>query len=308
MSSGTLWASCDFERLAIGSDNRNRCLLSAFSTKTSRNAPSNAKFLFGPATWIRSLIRPEHGMALAYVDFASEEMGIAAALSGDANLLDAYRSGDPYLSFAKLTGLAPPDATKATHGEVRDRCKTMVLGTLYGMQAKLLAYRVGCSLCEARELLRLHRATYRRFWDWVDLVITSAVLTGSIGTVFGWRFRVGEEFNPRGLGNFPMQSNAAEILRLLCCMATEAGIRVCAPVHDALLIEAPADAIGDEVARVQGMMATASSVVLGGELVLGSDANIVRWPDRYSDPRGRLMWATVTRLVAEVEGRTVAVA
>ena len=47
------------ERLTIGSDDRNRCLLSAFSAKTSRNAPSSAKFLLGPATWVRSLIRPE---------------------------------------------------------------------------------------------------------------------------------------------------------------------------------------------------------------------------------------------------------
>ena len=74
-------------------------------------------------------------MALAYVDFSSQEMGIAAALSGDPALLEAYRSGDVYLSFAKQAGLAPADATKASHGEVRDRCKAVVLGTLYGMGA-----------------------------------------------------------------------------------------------------------------------------------------------------------------------------
>ena len=34
------------------------------------------------ATWLRSLIKPEPGTALAYVDFSSQEMGIAAALSG----------------------------------------------------------------------------------------------------------------------------------------------------------------------------------------------------------------------------------
>jgi DNA polymerase-1 len=36
-----------------------------------------------------------------------------------------------------------------------------------------------------------------------------------------------------------MQGNGSEMLRLACCLATEAGIRVCAPVHDAILIEAP---------------------------------------------------------------------
>ena len=156
------------ERLAVGADNRNRCLLSAFSSRTGRNQPSNAKFLFGPATWVRSLIRPERGHALAYVDFSSQEMGVAAALSGDARLLDAYRTGDIYLAFAKQAGLAPADATKTSHGEVRDMCKAVVLGTLYGMGPETLARRIGRPLIEARDLLRLHQATYRRFWEWSD--------------------------------------------------------------------------------------------------------------------------------------------
>ena len=161
----------------MGSDGRNRCLLSAFRSRTGRNQPSNSKFIFGPATWLRSLIRPEPGMALAYVDFSSQEMGIAAALSGDAALLDAYRSGDVYLSFAKQAGLAPPDATKASHGEVRERCKAVVLGTLYGMGPETLARRIGRPPCEARELLALHRATYPRFWRWSEAAVTSFELT-----------------------------------------------------------------------------------------------------------------------------------
>ena len=39
--------------------------------------------------------------------------------------------------------------------------------------------------------------------------------------------------------NFPMQANGAEMLRLACCLATEGGVRICAQVHYALLIEAP---------------------------------------------------------------------
>ena len=48
------------EKLAV-SDGRNRTLLSPFSTLTGRNAPSNTEFIFGPATWIRSLIKPGPG-------------------------------------------------------------------------------------------------------------------------------------------------------------------------------------------------------------------------------------------------------
>jgi DNA polymerase I len=71
------------ESLAVGSDGRNRCLLSPFGSKTGRNQPGASKFIFGPAVWLRSLIRPAVGWAVAYIDFEQQEFGIAAALSGD---------------------------------------------------------------------------------------------------------------------------------------------------------------------------------------------------------------------------------
>jgi hypothetical protein len=54
--------------LAVGSDARNRCLLGAFGSKTGRNQPSNSRYIFGPSVWLRSLIRPGPGRAVAYVD------------------------------------------------------------------------------------------------------------------------------------------------------------------------------------------------------------------------------------------------
>jgi hypothetical protein len=86
--------------LAVGTDNRNRCLLSMFRSKTGRNQPSNAKFVFGLSAWLRGLIQPAAGQGLAYVDWSQQEFGIAAALSGDLCMQEAYQSGDPYLAFA----------------------------------------------------------------------------------------------------------------------------------------------------------------------------------------------------------------
>src|SRR5690349_697883 len=129
-------------------------------------------------------------------------------------------------------------------------------------------------------------------------MVDLATLTGRIETVFGWPLHVGAEPNPRSLMNFPMQANAAEMLRLACCLATERGIRVCAPVHDALLIEAPLGEIDGRVAELRACMREASRVVLDGVLELGSDAKIVRYPERYMDERGAAMWATVMRLLA----------
>jgi hypothetical protein len=88
------------------------------------------------------------------------------------------------------------------------------------------------------------------------------------------------------------------MLRLACSLATERGVNIVAPVHDALMVEGSADAIDDVVARTQAAMAEASEVVLAG-FQLRSDAKIVRWPDRYMDDRGREFWGRVMALLPE---------
>jgi DNA polymerase-1 len=138
----------------------------------------------------------------------------------------------------------------------------------------------------------MHRETFRTFWAWSDRIQDEAMLSGRLRTVFGWTVHAGPDANPRGMRNFPMQANGAEMLRLACCLATERGITVCAPVHDALLVEGAADGIADTVAQTQAAMREASELVLPG-FPLRTEAKIVRWPDRYADPRGLQMWETV---------------
>jgi hypothetical protein len=288
-----------FDNLAVGADGRNRCLLSPFRATSSRNAPSNARFIFGPSCWLRSLIQPEAGRAVVYCDWSQQEFGIAAALSGDRAMMQAYSSGDPYLTFAKQAGAVPPDGTKQTHPEIRELFKTCALGVQYGMQAESLARRMGQPPAMARELLRLHRQTYPVYWRWSEAAVNHAMLRGWLQTVFGWRVHVGPKANPRSLANFAMQANGAEMLRLACCLATECGIRVCAPVHDAVLVEGAADEIEDVVVATQAAMGEASRVVLSG-FELRTDAKIVRYPDRYSDPRGVRMWQTMTKILDEL--------
>jgi hypothetical protein len=93
-----------------------------------------------------------------------------------------------------------------------------------------------------------------------------------------------------------MQANGAEMLRLACCLATERGIEVCAPIHDAVLICAPLDRLDDGVAAMRAAMAEASRIVLGG-FELRTDASLTRYPDRYMDTRGRVMWNRVMSLI-----------
>jgi DNA polymerase I len=238
--------------LAVGSDHRNRTILSAFRSRTGRNQPSNSKFIFGPSVWLRGLIKPPRGHGLAYVDWSQQEFGIAAALSGDAVMQSAYHSGDPYLAFAKQAGAVPIEATKSTHGPTRELFKQCVLAVQYGMEAEGLARRIGQAPIVARDLLRAHRETYQTFWRWSDGAVDYAMLNNKLHTVFGWQVNILQDPNPRSLRNFPMQANGSEMLRLACCFSTERDIEVCAPVHDAVLICAPLERLENDVPNASG--------------------------------------------------------
>lgn len=285
-------------KLTVGIDGRNRCMLSAFGSTTGRNQPSTTRFIFGLSSWQRGLIQPKPGFGLAYVDWSQQEFGIAAALSGDANMMAAYRSGDPYLAFAKQAGAVPQDATKQSHKAERDQFKACVLAVQYGMGAESLALRIKQPVVRARQLLALHRQTYRNFWAFSENVLNQAVLGGRLWTAFGWQVHTQADPNPRSLCNFPMQANGAEMLRLACIMLTDAGIRVCAPVHDALLIEAPLAQLDAVVMQTQALMREASRVVLNG-FELESDAKVVSYPDRYMDERGTQMWNNIMARIGE---------
>lgn len=288
-------------KLEIAGDGRSRCMLSPFRSLTGRNQPSASRFAFGPAKWTRGLIKPPEGYGLAYIDFSSQEIGIAAGLSGDERLREAYRNGDPYLSFAKQAGLAPEYATSATHKLVRDRCKAVVLGMNYGIGPASMAHKAGITPIQAGELMMLHRRTYSKFWAWSDAYVDSALLNNMAQSVFAWPRRLTHSDKVTSLKNFPMQANGAEMMRLAAIAATEAGIEVCAPVHDAFLIAAPLERLDDDVMLMREIMSQAGEAVCG--LAIRTDAQVVRYPDRYMDEKGIEMWNLVVQLVHVPEAR-----
>lgn len=140
-------------KLSVGHDGRNRTVLWPFSSKTSRTQPQAKHWIFSPSVWLRHLIKPERGRALAYIDFASMEFGAAAALSDGHSGPNNNPVLDLYHTFGKIIGLIDPNATRQTSGveAIRERLKVLCLGTQYGMQAGTLATRLGCSEIEAHE-------------------------------------------------------------------------------------------------------------------------------------------------------------
>ena len=143
--------------------------------------------------------------------------------------------------------------------------------------------------------------------------VDCAMLGLPIGTVFGWQVRAGSGLikprkvgeRPRGVGrsmlNFPMQANGAEMMRLAACLATERGIEVCAPVHDAFLICAPLERIEADVAGHAHCHGRGRARGAGRLPDSRPRQRSCAIPDRYMDKRGAVMWQRVMRLLAQFE-------
>ena len=286
--------------LPIGADGRNRASLWPFSSSTGRNLPSGREFIFNLASWVRGLIRPEPGRALAYLDYRSQEYAIAAYMSGDSRMIAAYESGrDPYLELGRHIGMVPDDATKRSHSEARKVLKSVVLGTQYGQGAVGLACRIGWPIPRARRLLDEMWATYPRLKQWLDGAVDFAMLRGRLHTCFGWEVLTHRETRATTLMNFPIQAHAAEMLRWACSLATDGGLMVNCPIHDALLCEGPLDDVESFLSPGQRAMGDASSIVLNGPR-LGTDAKVIRWPDRFRDDDGWNTWCRITEMVGPI--------
>jgi hypothetical protein len=286
--------------LSVGNDGRNRTLLSAFGTKTARGAPSNSKFIFGPAKWLRFLITSPSGRVLVHRDYQQQEVRIAAIKSLDAALLAVCESGDVYLGIAQQLGFVRESMSREELRAVRVLFKVIVLGIQYGLGAASLAVRTGLSLFEAAEILARLRAQFRRWEEYVQNVLDQAGLCGEIGTPFGWFMQCPPGINPRTVRNFPVQSTAAEILHVLCILAERRGIELVAPIHDAVLAEGDIAQAEELSLALDRTMRDAAAVVLRG-YELPTDWQIIRPGERYHDARGEAMWNTVAQLVTKLE-------
>lgn len=293
---------------AVGEDGANRAMLSPFRAKTGRNQPSNSKFLMGASAWLRHFVKPTEGRAVAYIDYSQQEFAVAAALSGDKAMLASYESGDPYMSFAVACGAAPHWASKVTHANVREVYKVVVLATLYGMGVMALSEALGIQPANAEGLLRQLRKTYPDYWRWSDRVQTTAKLTRRQKTCLGWeikyppvdvsdpamvRWLLAKE--ARTMRNWPVQATGADILRVAVQLGGQRGVRICAPVHDAVLIEDSADRVDTVTATMRRSMSEAARLVAGVDV--RTDVEIVRWPDRYREDKGAETWEQLCRIL-----------
>jgi hypothetical protein len=280
-------------RLPIGKDGRNRPSLFPFGTATGRNAHTRSPY--NAHAGVRSFMICPPGSTMAYLDWRSQEVGVAAAHSGDRALVDDYLSGDVYHALAKLCGLTTdpdPIRWKREHRAQRDRMKPLQLGVNYGMGVPSLARGLDRHPLIASEIIERHKRRYPRFWQWRADVVQAAMLERRIESVFGWPLYISTGPNQRTLYNFPMQAGGAEMLRLATMRLGEAGIVPIMLIHDGILFE---ETDLEKIEHAKEIMRTAGRDTCDG-LEIGVDVD--QWLEggaRYRDkrPMAQQMWATI---------------
>jgi DNA polymerase I len=279
-------------RLKVGKDGRCRTSVRPFAANTGRNQPKAETPLAFPA-WMRALMVGP----IAVLDYAQEEFALAAALSGDRVMLDAYESGDAYLAHAIQCGALPRGSKRYEPGveAVRDIYKTASVAIMYGVSPRGLAGILGVELSRAHLIMARHRRTYPDYWRWSDETATTADFVGEMETVRGWRVNC-SRMSDLSIRNWPIQSTGGDILRLAAVKLSSAGIPVVALIHDAAVIEIPECDPRTVVDQARAEMIAAGQEVAGVTLrVDGSeDDKLIRAGQRYfKDDKARTWWKNI---------------
>lgn len=278
----------------VGSDKNVRPFYGIFGTQTGRNAAKAKTFPLAMSSWLRAIVRPGPMHSIIGSDFSQQEVYVAAILSQDQNLLDAYNSGDVYLAFAKQAGLVPPSATKKTHKLERTLCKATVLGLQFGMgHAKLktkLRLDSGQEVSDEKtqELIDAHKNTFSTYWQYVYNLTKSYKNGTPLCTSDGWVLWCDNKVIP-SVRNFPVQAHAASITRKALVMATEYGLDVMCSLHDALYIISDNRNIKNDQNILETIMIKATSSILKQALdkcTIRIDTKVIGHQDLWVEEKG----------------------
>ncbi|HMT49991.1 DNA polymerase I [Dietzia sp. UBA5065] len=198
----------------------------------------------------RSFVVGEGYDCLLTADYSQIEMRVMAHLSGDAGLIEAFRTGEDLHSFvgSRAFGVPIDEVTP----ELRRRVKAMSYGLAYGLSAFGLAAQLGIGQNEAREQMDAYFARFGGVRDYLHAVVDQARRDGYTETLFGRRRylpelnsdnRLKRENAERAALNAPIQGTAADIIKaaMLGVHAdlAERGLRsrLLLQVHDELVLE-----------------------------------------------------------------------
>ena len=126
--------------IAIGPDGREKSSKAYSRSALCPGRNAHAKSLFNAHAGMRSFMLFPPNKVVAYLDWKAQEVAVAAANSGDLQLMHDY-SGDIYHALAVMCGLTDDlDIAhwKKTQKPMRDRMKPLQLGINYGMGVRSL--------------------------------------------------------------------------------------------------------------------------------------------------------------------------
>lgn len=170
---------------------------------------------------IRKAFIPEPGCEFFSADYSQIELRIMAHLSGDENLIEAFRSGEDIhaATAAKIYHLPIEEVTR----EQRSRAKTANFGIIYGISVFGLAERMNVSRSEAKELIENYFETYSGVKRYMDESIRVAREKGYIETILHRKRylpditshnSVVRGYAERNAINAPIQGSAADIIKI----------------------------------------------------------------------------------------------
>jgi DNA polymerase-1 len=220
---------------------------------------------------IRKFFAPsEPGWLILAADYSQIDLRALAHISGDAELIKAFREGRDIHTHtaAQVFGVLEAKVTK----EMRYRAKAVNFGIIYGMSDFGLARDLKISRAEARDYIEQYFATYHGVRTFMDRVIQEARDKGYVTTLLGRRRYLPEIFssnrNVRGFGeraalNTPIQGTASDIIKVAMLKvaremkAQQLKSRMLLQVHDELIFEVPPAELSVMAALVKKAMENA---------------------------------------------------
>jgi DNA polymerase I len=184
-------------------------------------------------------------------DYSQIELRIVAAISGDANMCEAFRNGTDIhtATAARVYSIHEKDVTK----EMRYKAKSVNFGIIYGQGAFGLADNLGISRTEAKEIIDNYKKQFPGIQKYMDDTINFAREHGYVQTLMGrkrWLRDINSaNFTVRGFAernaiNSPIQGTAADMIKLAmqkvftAIQKEKMKSRMILQVHDELLFDA----------------------------------------------------------------------
>ncbi|TCD48770.1 DNA polymerase I [Chlorobium sp. N1] len=198
----------------------------------------------------KAFIPTEDRNLLLSADYSQIELRIAAEISKDPKLIEAFRNGeDIHLATARVIF-----DTEEITSDMRRKAKEVNFGVLYGIQPFGLSKRLNIPRNEAREIIDTYRQKYPGLFEALEQIVREGRENGFVTTLLGRRRYLGDltsrnanvqKAAERAAMNTPIQGTAADIIKCAMNLCSErietAGMRsqMLLQVHDELVFETP---------------------------------------------------------------------